>query len=420
MLKDQYTLFVPLIFWFNRNNGLALPLIALQYHEVRLNFEFRPFDECCVYTGPFNVRTNKPVFAEATLLIDYIYLDSEERRRFAQVGHEYLIEQLQFTGEESIQTNSAKLQLHFNHPTKELVWGMKLGNYCSGKQFMAYTNTNDWFVSARNQMAEKLILGQILTHSSDGTLVNQDSDTLPGAPWTKITNVSEIQSWVYGLPTASSMFIYVVGSSYDYVKYTFAGSPVELRSLVSGHANAVLYSSTPYPKYRLTATVTSNNLTIEHLSQPVSKYTVDNRDQWIKDQDITVWQQANYGLHIDGTTNPVYQGLIQLNGHDRFDKREGAYFNYVQPYQHHTRTPADGINVYSFALKPEEHQPSGTCNMSRIDTTQLNLWFQDVGNTAGADFRTDYLDEHTLLYVFAFSYNVLRIMSGMGGLAYSN
>ena len=102
---------------------------------------------------------------------------------------------------------------------------------------------------------------------------------------------------------------------------------------------------------------------------------------------------------------------LQLNGHDRFQERLGSYFNLVQPYQHHSNIPPTGINVYSFALKPEEHQPSGTCNMSRIDnaTLQLVLSSATVGGTATAKVR-----------VYATSYNVLRVMSGMAGVAYSN
>ena len=103
----------------------------------------------------------------------------------------------------------------------------------------------------------------------------------------------------------------------------------------------------------------------------------------------------------------VSDAKLQLNGHDRFATRNGDYFNLVQPYQHHTRVPASvGVNVYSFALKPEEHQPSGTCNFSRIDNATLSLTLDEaVAST---------------VKVFAVNYNVLRVMSGMGGLAYSN
>ena len=76
------------------------------------------------------------------------------------------------------------------------------------------------------------------------------------------------------------------------------------------------------------------------------------------------------------------------------------YFNFVQPYQYHSGVPMRGVNVYSFALNPEEHQPSGTCNFSRIDNATLNL-------TPGANGT---------LTVMAHGYNVLRVASGMGGL----
>ena len=135
-------------------------------------------------------------------------------------------------------------------------------------------------------------------------------------------------------------------------------------------------------------------------------------------EDVAVIQHFNYGLFIDGSGNPIDNAILQLNGHDRFDRREGAYFNYVQPNQHHSRTPADGINVYSFGLHPEQHQPSGTCNLSRIDNTQLNVNF--VSGSKSGHPPLNFLNSDTQLFIYAFSYNVLRIMSGMGGLAYSN
>jgi len=116
------------------------------------------------------------------------------------------------------------------------------------------------------------------------------------------------------------------------------------------------------------------------------------------------------GVRCEGK-NPVEVAKLQLNGQDRFTEREGSYFDKVQPYQHHTRTPSTGINVYSFALRPEEHQPSGTCNFSRIDkaTLQLTVSLNTVISQRTAQVR-----------VYALNYNVLRVMSGMGGLAYSN
>ena len=112
---ETTTLYVPLQFWFCRNPGLALPLIALQYHEVKINLEFRPKEETFV-TSANVIECNSsdstcqvcvPSLQQATLFVDYIYLDTDERRRFA---HEYLIEQLQFTGDESVTSTNVKVK----------------------------------------------------------------------------------------------------------------------------------------------------------------------------------------------------------------------------------------------------------------------------------------------------------------------
>ena len=217
-----HMVFVPLQFWFCRNPGLALPLIALQYHEVKVLLTFGA-------AGTLAGSTDVKLYA------DYIYLDTDERRRFAQVSHEYLIEQVQ---EQSLPADDKDVVLNFNHPVKELIF-------------------------------------------SSGTT-------------------------------------------------------------------------------------------------PAITQAIDG---------------GNWGL--------------KLNGHERFSPRDMKYFTRAQVWQHHTGyggvTVGDSIGVYSFALKPEEHQPSGTCNFSRIDNAVItNSDARKVG------------------VCYAVNYNVLRIMSGMGGLAYSN
>ena len=264
-------LYIPLEFWFCRNVGLALPLIALQYHEVKINILFEEKNKCQ------GSGTEIADLSSVNLWVDYIFLDTDERRRFAQLSHEYLIEQLQFTGSETITGKSMKPKLSFNHPCKELVW------FCSADY-----------------------------HASDQPTKNKN--------------------WV----------------NYSTVANAYAADNSEL--------------------YKATSAITS--------------------------------------------TNPIESAKLVLNGNDRFSSRPGSYFNLIQPYQHHENIPSNpGINVYSFALKPEEHQPSGTLNMSRIDTAVLNL---ELNTTYAAQTFAKNLN------VYAVNYNVLRILSGMGGLAYSN
>ena len=267
--RSQRT-YLPLQFWFCRNPGLALPLIALQYHEVKLNVQMGCCDggSCCGNTCICNL----------CVYCDYVFLDTDERRRFAQVSHEYLIEQVQYSNDITLGDSChTSTELRFNHPVKELMWVISTAPCGSG-------------------------------------CTSSCVDTNPAC--------------------------------------TFSTD----RDLALGKAN--------------TNFTTATNC------------------------------------------------LLQLNGHDRFRKRSGDYFTTVQRYEHHTggfvrrvqSVPSD-VHLYSFALKPEEHQPSGTCNFSRIDNAVLVQNF---------DATEDAVTGKKSLRVYAVNYNVLRIMSGMGGLAYSN
>ncbi len=378
----ETTLYVPLQFWFCRNPGLALPLIALQYHEVRINLELRPSDECLWAvtnvndkggqgagiheTSPgSNVKDSasyQKSLVAASLYVDYIFLDTDERRRMAQNPHEYLIEQLQFTGDESVGSSSNKIKLNFNHPCKELVWVVqpdKNVDYCSsfvqgmtlnaamGAQPFNYTDAVDALVNSMLAFSgPEQVDGGNAFINADGMFQDPGADSLP---------CSNSKQW-------------------------FASGGNNGRPQDSGQA----YESVSHP----------------------SKVG----DSGVSDAGAFVLAETALNMHCWGQ-NPVVTAKLQLNGQDRFSEREGTYFDLVQPFQHHTRSPDTGINVYSFALRPEEHQPSGTCNMSRIDNATLQLVLST--NAVGG--------EHTAkVRVYATNYNVLRVMSGMGGLAYSN
>ena len=383
---ETTTLYIPLQFWFCRNPGLALPLIALQYHEVKINLEFRQKEEtyvtsstvieCNGSTGGCTVCV--PSLEQATLFVDYIYLDTDERRRFAQVSHEYLIEQLQFTGDESVTSTNVKVKLNFNHPCKELIW-----------------------VVQRDDV--------VAPNSNTLTQTNQ---------WNNYTDDYDIDSsWGATAPTTAQLLYTNVESGWS--SMSFPSLYDEQTGTGDGHSEHIPNGSAGDNTFSFDTPLVRGLNNPDGFGPGAAGDIAPTNFGALTD---TAQGSDHAGLGpLRAGRNPVMRAKLQLNGHDRFQERLGSYFNLVQPYQHHTNVPATGINVYSFALRPEEHQPSGTCNMSRIDnaTLQLQLTPKAVGMDVIASGSVTN-GRAGKLRVYATNYNVLRIMSGMGGLAYSN
>jgi hypothetical protein len=384
------TLYIPLQFWYCRNPGLAIPLIALQYHEVRINVEFEQNYNCCygdncpdstADVAPGLIKSlgnglnaiSQLQLVAASLYVDYVYLDTEERRRFAQQSHEYLIDQVQFTGDETVTASSNKIQMNFNHPVKELVW------VCQRDSFVDCNSPPvPWIAEAAGQ--------QPFNYSDD---------------WSTEGVVTNILGRG-GLATDASANIPTFTPSTGYG---------------SGYGGGLLTPTTAYGA-GIDGPVVGGLGQAQGANLNTGSGIYDNATGFASDAHLFEGT-TNYllakvilasGVKCDGK-NPVEVAKVQLNGQDRFDEREGPYFDKVQPWQHHSRTPSTGINVYSFALKPEEHQPSGSCNFSRIDKATLNLTLS---------VNTVYLNRTAKIRIYAVNYNVLRVMSGMGGLAYSN
>jgi len=416
----ETTLYVPLQFWFCTNPGLALPLIALQYHEVKINLDIRPIDEClwAVTTlschgddrAPFDANKQfspgRPVPATiaynqsivaASLYVDYVFLDTDERRRMAQNPHEYLITQLQFTGDESVGSSSNKIKLNFNHPVKELIWVVQPDqnvDYCSslvcdallfkvlGAQPFNYTDAIDALPNAIHAFGGP----QALARDSRAYIDVRGLFNDAGAT----------DEYIPGDFTG-----YWHGPNDPYNEANLGGQAVQF-------PHSVTQGLTSDPT--ILAALGVGGIGAGGLANYIDKSDHFKSESSVSDAGTFVLTETSLYMHCWGL-NPVVTAKLQLNGQDRFSEREGSYFSWVQPYQSHTRNPDEGINVYSFALRPEEHQPSGTCNFSRIDnaTLQLVLSNATVEGTKTAKVR-----------VYATNYNVLRIMSGMGGLAYSN
>ena len=339
--------------------------VNVQFHEVKINIDFRPIGEVLWAVKSLTADSTtlsvpqayQQSLVAASLYIDYIFLDTDERRKFAQNPHEYLIEQLQFTGDESVGSSSNKIKLNFNHPCKELIWVVQPDanvDYCSsleggqtlfktlGAQPFNYTDAIDALPNAIHAF------GGPLETSGANAFINASGLFQMGGAIDSVLGASAVAS-AAGAQWASA------GQAFDFA---------------NPNAGAATGSS-------------------------------------VSDAGTFVLAETALDMHCWGE-NPVVTAKLQLNGQDRFSEREGTYFDIVQPFQHHTRHPDTGINVYSFALRPEEHQPSGTCNFSRIDNAVLQLVLSSptVSGTATAKVR-----------VYAVNYNVLRVMSGMAGVA---
>ncbi len=273
--KPKTILYIPLIFWFNRFNGQALPLVSLQYHDVQIGVKLRKFSQVA-YIENVGINFNLDDEYEdagfqlnVNLLTDFVYLDSPERRKFAQSGHEYLIDIIQSQFEDN-DIEEYKTRLDFSNPSKEIIW-----------------------VIQRN------------------SLLNNPNGT--------------------------------------------------------------------------------------------------KECQW-----------TNYSIDLTGIGNPCKKSQLFINGTKLLNKQTFDFFNYLNPYYNHTRIPADGVNSYSFALMPEENQPSGSCNLSRISLTQLlidinsKMMFEIDNNNKNTEEP-----EITIVKVFSISQNILRILGGMGSLAFT-
>tara|TARA_Y200000002_G_C22655105_1_gene653127 strand:- start:115 stop:1482 length:1368 start_codon:yes stop_codon:yes gene_type:complete len=293
------TLYIPLRFWFNNNPGLALPLIALQYHKVTINFEFEDAKNLVRsnvdISIPRAVDSNIAKFLDCKLLIDYIYLDSDERRRFTQVPHEYLIETLQHSGSVVIPSGSEQfnLDLNFNNPVKYLVWVIQNANYLKNNSSPNATTNN-----ASNDFKRKNCGNQKLRYSA-----------------------------------------------------------------------------------------------------------VQN---------------------INGNYETFKEAKIQIEGQDRITERSADYFRIVQNSTYMDCVPSKHIYTYSFSLNPNKHQPSGSCNFSRFTDKVLNLIFdtttQSLNKTSDNNpvYYTGQTQQELEIKIYAVNYNILRIMSGTAGLAYTN
>lgn len=405
--KPEYTIYIPIKFWFNRHTGLALPLISIQYHDIIFRIELNDVSKLIITNKKFNQLDSLKIL-HIGLVVDYVYLNETERRHFALNDHEYLIEQVQFTGEEHGNNEISRYQLHFNHPTKELFWAMRHGNYITNKKFLCYTHEDNW-----NKIIEKcaidilknsIILLKATVYNMDMSIAEPGDDPPTTGIWEEFEPGSD--------GTTINGKINVNNDSTDKSLWINTGSlMIETYNITDKISGTIDVSD----DNTITMMDISSTITLRDISIPVERMT----DTRIDNDDVCVNQFSNYGTLIDGSHNPINYAQLEFNRHNRFDKRNWKFFNYAQPELYHSNSPKDGINVYSFCINPELHQPTGTANFSKIEHITLTLWLKD--RTKNNDdlplIKITNLDN--IIYIFAFSYNILRVSHGLTGISYN-
>ena len=383
---------IPLNFWFCRNPGLALPLIALQYHEVKVKFSW----------GGHSDLASSGV----KVWVDYIYLDTDERRRFAQVSHEYLIEQVQ----RQSATESTTQKLNFNHPVKELIW---TSDATYGDALLKL-NGHDRFAKQEEEYFQ----------------LRQPFDYHTAVPRQNLPSAAQLTS---NYTTVGTNLVGTLTSEQDRATATSDGDvSADTKLHVSLFASRTDDTTTAFDN---TGTVTNTGYCVTDAIGTATNFIVGRvyqitfgggaKDAAASGASITSTLTHRLegaaagdggGVEVTAGTTVLFFDKLLVSAAAVTDNEAVAAgeviisgISLITPdstlvTQARTSQMTKKINVYSFALKPEEHQPSGTCNFSRIDTAQL---------VTNADLATSD-------YIYAVNYNVLRIMSGMGGLAYSN
>jgi len=412
-IKTVTTSQIPLQFWFCRNPGLALPLIALQYHEIVLHFTWGNGN---IFRYPSSNQT-----ATCELWCDYIYLDTDERRRFAQTSHEYLIEQVQEMSvksgsSRSVNGSQLKIELNLNHPVKELIWDysgilfsditLELnGHERFAKQQEEYFTIRQPFEYHTHVPHNNLLLeeGHLIEPISDEILIEYNASNR--------TIVSE--RGITGFPVFQFRETHNVNGS---PLVTLSGGNVNLTLVISKNISfvpAILRGTIlRFTEDNNTGGTETSDTTSSHTGPDSFDLRIGGISQAYSDMMLATATDGDIVFyHVDVQNIDDQMTTIALNKVYKIEFTEAGRNNVAFDSGRFTDPENRGkrIGVYSFALKPEEHQPSGTCNFSRIDTAKLIGNYNPLDTTSGDTIN-----------IYAVNYNVLRIMSGMGGLAYSN
>ena len=384
---SEYTLFIPLQFWFCKHFGLSIPVICLEKNSIEIKVKLNSALDCINYK---NNENNLPSIKDIHLLSDYIYLDNIERNKFIKMKHEYLIDQIQMN-EEKIPSYKHTYNLKFFHPCKYLIWLTDQSKYNKRNDFLIWDFENNWD-NTKNDFAKLIWLSTRKGLSNDGKKINFNPDYYNiGDNPELIENGNELLETLSKKVTANLLF-------YD----------------SDNNANASLKN----------VSLLENNITFEDMSITIDEIkndsnTTTSQNNFLNIHKVSVIDKFNYSNYVNNTNNPIVSSQLKLNGQDRFSKRDSSFFNYIQSINHFKNIPSDGINIYNFSLNPIEIQPSGACNFSRVDNTTLELILGNNNKDDSGEYFKNYFKNGNVR-IYANNYNLLEIENMKGNVTYNS
>ena len=340
-IKPSYTLYIPINFWFSKYSGTSLPLIFLRYHDVKINIKLNDLINCCYYEKIDDnvVIENLISLNYVSLLINYIYLDSEERKKFGQISHEYLIDQTQVINYNIYNTSYTNIEIPFFNPIKQLFWLIRNNDTIEKLKYFDFSN--NYYID----------IYQFLDFKNNQIIINTVNINL-----NNIIKIGDTITIINSIYYSGSYTVLNIINEYIYINFNYFITE-----------NYIYNYNTDYSK--------NNNY-------------IPNSQAFI--------------IKINNNSS-IQFSTFEINGITRFNLLDSIYTNYVQPYQSNSKSPSLGLNSYSFALYPENYQPSGFCNFNKINLKTLSLKYSNIINSAQ-------------LSIYAHSYNILLFEYGKAGL----
>jgi len=355
-IKPSYILYIPLDFWYSKNSGLSIPLIFLRYHDVKINIKLNNLIDCCYYE---QLNTNTQIenlinISNVSLILNYIYLDTDERKKFAQLTHEYLIDQTQIIKYSNISANKIICEIPFYNPVKQLFWVTRDKLNIKRLKFFEYSSS--YYIDIYKFNSVSIFPEDLLQYKNNIIQIETVELNL-----SMLLNVGDKVHIINSIYYSGIYTVLLVHNQYLYIEFSYF--------------------------------INESYINNYQLINTLNNYSYIQLDNYIGNTQAYIYKFNEI--------NPIDNSTLELNSVSLFANRNSIYNNYVQPYQHNSKSPLCGLNTYSFALVPEEQQPSGFCNFNKLDLVNMSF-----------EFNPQYAAKSKDILIYAHSYNILQYMHG--------